>query len=279
MRTALLLLAFALLPGSASPQTSGKAGAGRRPLSTGRATHKPLMPPSRLSFAATTRAPPSCWSRGSPTGSTPMRRRRSSCGLLYENGLGVPLDRSRACALFARATESQGPFMQTAQELTRLHLDMAGPDPVPDCQMLMNWGLRHGFAPARFTLASDHWVAIDISPRKREIVAIVGYRGREKESAFSYGPSMGAIYLPTIYTSLPGPGEGAAARHFVEVSHWLPVGPSQWQLLWSLAEVGDGRHRRGGQQDADDNRKPGPAVRPDLGAAGAGRSAAQRSRR
>jgi hypothetical protein len=161
-------------------------------------------------------------------------------GLLYENGLGVPLDRTRACALFGRGSEGQGPFTQTAQELTRVHLDMAGPDPVPDCQMVMNWGLRTGFSPARFTLAPEHWVAVDISPRRQSIVAIVGYDGREKESAFVYGPAMGAIYLPTIVSSLPGTREGAASRHFIEVAHWLPEGPSQWRLSWSLAEIAEG---------------------------------------
>ena len=239
MRTASLLLAFALLPGSASPQTSGRQAPDASPSAQSgdtQATTAAVASMLRGDYArAAELLEPQVanWQYADATAAFFL-------GLLYENGLGVPLDKSRACALFARGSEGPGPFTQSARELTSIHLDMSGPDPVLDCRILMNWGLRHGFAPARFNLASDHWVAIDISPRKRQIVAIVGYRGREKESAFSYGPSMGAVYLPASFTSLPGKGEGAPARHFVEVSHWLPVGPSQWQLLWSLAEVGDG---------------------------------------
>ena len=239
MRTASLLLAFALLPGSAPAQTPGRQA-------------PDASPSGQSSDTQTTNAAVAAILRGDYARAAELLEQQVAnwqyadataaffLGLLYENGLGVPLDRSRACALFARGTEGQGPFAQTAQALTSLHLNMNGPDPVPDCQMLMNWGLRHGFAPARFTLAAEHWVAIDISPRKREIVAIVGYQGREKESTFSYGPSMGAIYLPMSYTSLPGRGEGAPARHFIEVSNWLPVGRAQWRLMWSLAEVAEG---------------------------------------
>lgn len=153
-------------------------------------------------------------------------------GLLYENGLGVPQDTSRACALFSRGTDGQGPFTHTAEELTRAHLSTA-----PDCQLLMNRGLRQGFAPARFTLAADHWVSIDLSPTKGHVVATVSHGGREKEASFTFGPAMGAIYLPTVYTSLPGATDAAPNRHFIEVAHWLPVSPSRWDLQWSLAEV------------------------------------------
>src|SRR5688500_2173795 len=95
MRTASLLLAFALLPGSASPQTSGRQAPDASPSAQSgdtQATTAAVASMLRGDYArAAELLEPQVanWQYADATAAFFL-------GLLYENGLGVPLDKSRA---------------------------------------------------------------------------------------------------------------------------------------------------------------------------------------
>ena len=55
---------------------------------------------------------------------------------LYENGLGVPQDLPRSCALYLRIEQGRGPFARVAGPLARAHMDQLGQDRVNECVML-----------------------------------------------------------------------------------------------------------------------------------------------
>jgi len=53
---------------------------------------------------------------------------------MYENGLGVPIDPTRACALYARvAADSTGAFAAQGAALMDAVSQLLGPDPVKEC--------------------------------------------------------------------------------------------------------------------------------------------------
>src|SRR5687767_14656821 len=47
---------------------------------------------------------------------------------LYENGLGLPQDLPRACALYLRVEADGGPFARLAGPLARVHMEQLGPE-------------------------------------------------------------------------------------------------------------------------------------------------------
>ena len=156
---------------------------------------------------------------------------------LYENGLGVPQDLPRACALYLRIEDGQGPFARLAGPLARAHMEQLGPERVHECVTLVTVGVNHGFAPARFVLDAEHSVVVDLSSKDQALVATVADQGMEKQSPLQAPIGSGYIFLPIEHTALEWPRGSASKRHFIEVAAWVPTPDSRWQLAWSLSEI------------------------------------------
>jgi hypothetical protein len=159
---------------------------------------------------------------------------------LYENGLGVPHDPTRACALYARSEAGEGPLALLGRQLAQARMSELGAELSAECVLLANVGINHGFAPARFMLDADHWVAIDLDTKNHNVVATVSYQGKQKSRPLATQVSTGTTFLPIEYTLLETGKPSAARRHFVEVVAWLPQSASNWVLAWSLTEITNG---------------------------------------
>ena len=158
---------------------------------------------------------------------------------LYENGLGVPQDLPRSCALYLRIEQGRGPFARVAGPLARAHMDQLGRDRVNECVMLANVGVNHGFAPARFSLDAERSVTIELSNKTQEVVATISQQGEEKRFPLQAALGSGSIFLPIEHTALEWPRDSGSLRHFVEVAAWVPLPDARWQLAWTLAEIAD----------------------------------------
>lgn len=156
---------------------------------------------------------------------------------LYENGLGVPQDEMRACALHLRSQLVDDLFSRLGGALARAKMLELGPDWARNCQLQAELGPNPGFAPAKFMLDSDHWVAVELSGTTQQIVATVSLRDKQATVPLAISPAAGAIFLPSVHTTLQSRLEGEAPRHFVEVAMWRPTGSSRWDLSWSLSEI------------------------------------------
>ena len=130
-----------------------------------------------------------------------------------------------------------GPFARLAGPLARAQFERLGPDRENECVLLINVGVNHGFAPARFMLDADNWVAIDLSSKDHTVVATVSARGEEKTSPLQAALNSGSIFLPIEHTALEWPRGSGSRRHFLEVAAWVPLPDSSWQLAWSLSEI------------------------------------------
>jgi hypothetical protein len=156
---------------------------------------------------------------------------------LYENGLGVPQDLPRACALYSRIEGGSGPFARLAGPLAREQMEKLGPGRQDECVLLLNMGINHGFSPARFVLGPDRTVTIDLSSKSRGVEATVSQRGEEKTSPLQAPQGTGAIFLPIEHSALEWPRGSGELRHFVEIAAWVPLPDTRWQLAWSLSEI------------------------------------------
>jgi hypothetical protein len=163
---------------------------------------------------------------------------------LYENGLGVPHDPTRACALYARSEAGAGPLALLGRQLAQARMSELGTELSAECVLLANVGINHGFAPARFMLEADNWVAIDLDTKNHNVVATVSYQGKQKSVPLPTQVSTGATFLPIEHTMLEPGGPSPSRRHFIEVVAWLPQSASHWALTWSLMEItnGDATH-------------------------------------
>lgn len=240
MRTAFFLLAFALLPGSASPQTSGSQAPDGSPSaqpSDTQATGAAIEAVVRGDFgrAAELLVPMvQNWTADIDPAAAFF------LAALYEEGLGVPQDEIRACALRLRGhADASGPFGRLGYALARAKMNELGPHWTRECEMLAHLGIHHSFAPARFTLDVAHAVAVELSSEKQDIVATMSFRGKETTATLT-SPSSGAIFLPIVYTSLEAGPDSTSRRHFIEVASWDPSAPSRWDLRWSLSEIVEG---------------------------------------
>jgi hypothetical protein len=156
---------------------------------------------------------------------------------LYENGLGVPHDPTRACALYARSEAGEGPLALLGRQLAQARMSELGTELSAECVLLANVGINHGFAPARFMLGTDHWVAVDLDTKKHSIVATMSHQGKQKSAPLGAQVSTGAVFLPIEYTALEPGQPSASPRHFIEVVAWLPQSESNWALTWTLTEI------------------------------------------
>ncbi len=157
---------------------------------------------------------------------------------LYRNGLGIPRDLGRACALSVRASAGTGPFarlnaaMFAALQPTLTETEQA------DCLMLATIGFDHRFERAIFNLDAGHWITIELSSRTQSVSATVAYQGKEKRTEVSAALVPGVVFLPIQHTELEIGGTAPGRRHFIEILTWLPEpSVSRWRLWWWLSEV------------------------------------------
>lgn len=150
---------------------------------------------------------------------------------LYENGLGVPANITRACALYVRTGfPGPSPFADQAQTLVEQLRKSMTRDAFSDCLLMANTGLDTRFEPASFTIGPDYSVSWDIRG------ATITRSGRQTrhENLFAFRD---AVFLPIRHTELAAGQQHSTPRHFMEVAIWQPWAASQWTLFWHLFEV------------------------------------------
>lgn len=152
-------------------------------------------------------------------------------GTLYENGLGVRSDITRACALYARAAAGvNGPLAETAQKLLEPLRSSTTREAFSDCLLLVNAGLDSRFEPASFTLAPGYTMSLDLRG------ATITRNGRETRKEGLLVVHNG-VFLPIRYTQLRAGPQRATTRHFMEASIWQPGSNGRWILTWNLFEA------------------------------------------
>jgi hypothetical protein len=161
--------------------------------------------------------------------------------LMYDNGLGVSQDPVRACALLLRTS---APGSELGSGLTfaiqtlveDLHLRL-GPEQMARCMALMEIGFERGGQSATFSLAAGHWISIDQSPERREVMARIEYRGKQSDVEVFVPFHHGVRLLPFTVTELTSLRPQPAPRYFLESFIWVPARTNQWTLIWSVSEV------------------------------------------
>jgi hypothetical protein len=152
---------------------------------------------------------------------------------MYANGLGVPLDAVRACALYIRASGNRtGPFEKQADALVRWLRELLGKDKFEDCRMFSSMGFDHRFQPETFLLEPGHSIAWDLKG------ATITYAGKDKRVDMRPLARDGAVFLPLQHTELAVGPIRSTRRHFIEIFMWSPSKDwQQWTLGWRLFEV------------------------------------------
>jgi len=151
---------------------------------------------------------------------------------MYENGLGVPVDPSRACALYSRASvDSTGLFGSQAAPLMQALSQTLGPARFSECVSLSTVGFDHGLEKTTFQLGPGHRVVWDLTG------ATVSYDGREKHTDTALART-GSIFLPLQHVQLMAGPDRLRRRDFVEAFMWRPTTDVRtWSLEWRLFEV------------------------------------------
>ena len=151
---------------------------------------------------------------------------------LYDSGLGVPADPTRACALYLRASrDSDTALGREASRLFAASGSSRGEEFNLECLALATVGFENQFEPVTFDLGPGHFVVWTLA------AATVTYEGRTNRVQMGAVP--GSRFLPLRETDLATGGTRSDTRHFVEAFVWEPAGASQrqWQLFWHLSEV------------------------------------------
>jgi hypothetical protein len=152
-------------------------------------------------------------------------------GVLYTNGLGVPRDPVRACALYT-GTSGDGPFgRQTAELFRALYASLSTADR-ERCLLLSTLGFDHRFEPVTFALDPGHWISFDLG--SQSVVATIAYNGHEERMDVALAHFHGSVFLPIQHTELPAE---PTRRHFVEFITWATPKRGTWVLMWHLFEV------------------------------------------
>lgn len=147
--------------------------------------------------------------------------------VMYQNGLGVPVDPVRACAFFIKASIS-GPFQQQAMRLVPDSIAI-GEERFKQCTLLLTAGFDNRFEPVTFTLGPGHWVSFELDG------ATIVYDGKIHPTQVSF-ESPQSVFLPLQHTVL-NVGPTLARRDFIEVVRWIQERPDEWRLMWQLYEV------------------------------------------
>jgi TPR repeat protein len=148
---------------------------------------------------------------------------------LYENGYGVAADRTRACALYMRASlDTTTPFARQAQLLMRR--SSAGVD-FDRCVLLGNIGFQHQFEPVTFALEPGQWISLDLD------AATIAFEGSDTRVALTLARG-GVVFLPVKHTELTAGPANPRRRHFIEFFSWIPLRDHDTRtLLWHVFEV------------------------------------------
>jgi hypothetical protein len=152
--------------------------------------------------------------------------------MMYENGLGVPADPIRACALYVRASTGSGMALRRASEhlLDALRRTLSQ-DVFEDCMLYASIGFGHRFRPETFFLEPGHSISWDLKG------ATITYGGKDTRINEPLA-APGGVFLPLQHTELAVGPSRSTRRHFIEVFLWLPKNDKQdWTLLWRLFEV------------------------------------------
>src|SRR5262245_40960278 len=150
---------------------------------------------------------------------------------MYDNGLGVPADPIRACALYVRASVSpNAPFAAAASELLRRLSWSMGREAFEVCNMTASIGLDHRFEPVTFVLEPGHWIAWDLKG------AVITYQGKDTRVPVALAFSQ-PVFTRIRHTELQVDPTRSTRRHFIEVAMWIPKNLQTWELFWRLFEV------------------------------------------
>ena len=98
---------------------------------------------------------------------------------MYENGLGVPQDSMRACALYVRASiDSSTPFgRQAGALLDALRRSLTDAE-FEDCLQYSSIGFDHRFRPETFVLEPGYWISWDL---RGAIINYQSFNNRKKQ--------------------------------------------------------------------------------------------------
>src|SRR5436190_5784942 len=152
---------------------------------------------------------------------------------MYDNGLGVPADPTRACALYVRASmppTPTNPLGAAAGELVRRLNGSMEREAFEICLMTASMGLDHRFEPVTFILEPGHWIAWDLKG------AVITYQGKESRVPVALAFNQ-PVFTPIRHTELQVDSERSTRRHFIEVAMWMPKNLQTWVLFWRLFEV------------------------------------------
>jgi hypothetical protein len=152
--------------------------------------------------------------------------------VMYENGLGIPTDRIRACASYESAGPPRTPFDLEVSTLMRSFQETLGKDEFASCRLLRHIGFEHGFQDVTFNLAPKHWISFDVTG------ASIDYDGVRTRIERPLGHTRGTVWLPLQYTELAVGPSRSLRRHFIESAVWSPSSDRrEWTLRWTLSEV------------------------------------------
>ncbi len=163
--------------------------------------------------------------------------------LMYENGLGVAPDPVRACALLLR-TSAPFPGSELGSGMTfavqTLSQDLSlrlGPEQMAKCLLQVDIGFARDAHQSTFSLSAGHWITIDVSPERREVMARIEYGGKQRDVELFVPVHTGIRFLPFTVTEITSLRPQPTPRYFLESFIWAPAETQQWHLIWSLFEV------------------------------------------
>ena len=177
---------------------------------------------------------------------------------MYENGLGVPQDSMRACALYVRASvDSTTPFgRQAGALLDALRRRSLTDEAFEDCLLYASIGFDHRFRPETFVLEPGYSISWDLRG------ATINYQGTETWVEAPLVQS-GSIFVQMQHTELSGGSLRAERRHFIEAWTWQPgEGRQTWKLIWRLFEVAGNKLESVAAEDVTTTSAPEPPTDP-----------------
>jgi len=163
--------------------------------------------------------------------------------LMYDNGLGVAPDPVRACALLLRASaplpgsELDSGLTFAVQTLSQDLSLRLGPEQMAKCMLQVDIGVARDAQQSTFSLSTGHWISIDISPDRREVMARIDYAGKQRDVELFVPVQTGIRFLPFAVTEVTALRPQPSPRYFLESFIWAPAEPHQWHLIWSLFEI------------------------------------------
>ena len=162
---------------------------------------------------------------------------------MYDNGLGVAPDPVRACALLLR-TSAPFPGSELGSGMTfavqTLSQDLSlrlGPEQMAKCMLQVDIGFARDAHQSTFSLSAGHWISIDVSPERREVMARIEYGGKQHDVEVFVPVHTGIRFLPFTVTEVTSLRPQPTSRYFLESFIWAPAETSRWHLVWSLFEV------------------------------------------